>query len=729
MTRLERISGLCRGPIAFANGGRRRREHYTFVLRALIVAFLRIGAFGVALEEASAGHPETLYGKPLPYQKVDSVGPCTAVEVVGNRLYAIGQGRLDVLDITVTGHPKLLGTLVGLGTTRQLVVRDKIAYITARQDGLWLVDLSDETKPAILSHYDTVEMATGIWVAGSLAYVAQRIYGVEIVDVSNPRQARHVAMLKTGEAQSCWTRDAVLYVGDWAQRQLVTADITNPRRPVILAETPMDGYGDGGCLQGDYCFCATGHHSRASNKEAHSGNAHRGNYDKILESAGASDKEANFGHGHGMEVFDISKPAQPRFLSRVKFPSLFNGYPDLWSARISGHHCVVADTYNGVFVVDTRDVHRPAIVAHAQLPYDSKRKLCDPVGGVALANDVIYVAGVMTGLYVVSAPGMACPVTAEPDRPPVLPPLPETVREDPDFYIYRPEGQVHAVAVQGDIAWVACGAAGLEAVRLGEKPQRVAVHRTQEEVCYVSLAGNRLCTAEGKAGMGIYEIGAQGRLTELGRLTVPGQGVKQALAPAPGRWALVHCGSNAVQVVDLREPGRPTPLLTHREGSLLYSDHLVDRLIAGRYLVAYWYGFGPAWFDTQGLKPTFTGITPSTKRYGWWNGVCALGDQLLLIHDGKYVLLGPNERRNVGDLPAYGVDGVHLTGRPSVGGDVLAVASRQNREVWVLDIHDPAHPRLKHHYSLTGHPATCDFWQGRAVIPAGYQGLLVERAP
>ena len=37
------------------------------------------------------------------------------------------------------------------------------------------------------------------------------------------------------------------------------------------------------------------------------------------------------------------------------------------------------------------------------------------------------------------------------------------------------------------------------------------------------------------------------------------------------------------------------------------------------------------------------------------------------------------------------------------------------------------HPRLKRHYSLTGNPGACGFWRDRVVIPAGYQGLLVER--
>ncbi len=317
----------------------------------------------------------------------------------------------------------------------------------------------------------------------------------------------------------------------------------------------------------------------------------------------------------------------------------------------------------------------------------------------------------------------------EPDQPPVLPPLPETAAQDADFRVYRPEGQVHAVVIQGDIAWAACGAAGLQAVRLGEKLTPAAVHHGRGEVCYVSLSGNRLYTAEGKHGIGIYEIGPEFRLTELGRLTVPSQGVRQVVVPAPGRFALFHCGGASVYIADVSDPVNPKLVFSNHQVGLFYGDQLLDKLFDGRYLAAYWQRSGPAWYDVSGIKPVLAGNTPDTTLYGWTDGACALGDKLLLIKRGKYVLLDPNERRSVSDLPAHGVAGLRLAGRPSVGGNILAMSSRHHRLVWVLDIADINRPSLKRQYSLSGHPGACAFWNGRVVIPAGYQGLLVERQP
>ena len=668
-----------------------------------VIAVLACASVADAQPAPEPGHDPKLYGKRLAYQLVEGVGPCIAADVVGQRLYAIGQGNLYVLDIQKPEMPTLLGKLSGLGTTRQLFVKDQIAYVTARQDGLWLVDVSNPANPSLISHYDTVEMATGIWVSGNVGFIATRCYGVEIVDVSDPRRVRHLSTLKTGEAQSCWSRDGLLYIGDWAPKKLLIADVKNPRQPVLIGEGELDGYGDGGCLRGQYCFAATGHHSRTPLKEQAEG------------------------RGHGLEIFDVSKPLQPAFVSRVKFPVHYSIFNDMWSARVAGDHCVAADTNNGLFVVDIRDIGKPSIIGHAQLPYVPSRKMFDPVGGVALGDGVIYAAGIYTGLYVVPAVGLAQPVVPELDHAPVLPPLPQTAPEDPDFQVYRPDGQVHAVAMQDDIAWLACGSAGIHAVQLGEGLQQRSVHPGRDEVCYVSRTGDRLFAAEGKEGLAIYQIGRGSTLSELGRLAVPGQGVKQVVAPAPGRFALLHCGGATVHIADVSDPAKPKLIFSDSQVGLFYGDQLMDKLFEDRFLLAYWQRSGPAWYDICGSKPVLSGNTPDTSLFSWTDGVCPLGEKLLIVKKGKYALLDANERRNVTDLPSYGVKGLSLRGRPSAGENLLAIASRHERQLVLLDIGDLHHPKLKRQYSLSGHPGACAFWRGRVVIPAGYQGLLVER--
>jgi hypothetical protein len=658
-----------------------------------------LSVIGVA-EEA---RPEEKYGRALASRKIPGIGPCMAVEVVGKRLFAIGQGDLHAFDITKPDAPKPLGHISGLGNTRQIAVRNGIAYVTARQDGLWLIDVSDAARPAIISHYDTVEMATGIRVSGTVAFVATRCYGVEVVDVSNPQEPRHVTTLKTGEAQSCWGRDGLLYIGDWAPRKLLVADVRNPREPVIVGEAPLDGFGDGGCLRGNLCFAATGHHSRAAAKEA------------------------GFGKGHGLEIYDVAKPREPALVSRIKFPASYHISNDMWTARISGSHCVVADTWNGLFVVDVSDASRPAIVAHAVLPLAPKSKDPDPVGGIALGDGVIYAAGIYTGLYVVSAPGMAETVEAEADEALEIPPIGGAPPSDPDFLVYQPRGQVRSVTLVGDIAWTACGAAGIQSVHLGETLEPVGITPGRAEVFHVAVSGDRLYAAESGGGLGIYQIGPRQVLTEIGRLKLAGQNVKQVACPPPGRFALFHCGSAQIQIADVSDPTRPRIVFRDSQVGLFYGDQLVPELIGGRFLVAHWQRSGPAWYDVAGVVPTLLGNSPDERLYSWTDGACAFDGKLLIVKAGKLQLLEPGDMREVSRLPAFGIEGNRLSGRPSTKGTMLALARRHEKMVQLLDITDIEHPKMKRGYTLRGHPGACAFWNGRVVIPAGYQGLLLER--
>jgi hypothetical protein len=218
--------------------------------------------------------------------------------VVGSTLYVIGQGKLHVADISEPASPKVVGKLTHLGNTRQIVVKDGITCITAREDGLFIVDVRRPEKPGLLCHDDTIELATGIAVSGDVAFVACRHYGVELVDVSNPRKPAHLSTVRTGEAQSVVARDGILYAGVWGSRELIVCDVKNPRKPFIIARAPLDGYGDGVDVRGKHCYVATGHHSR--------------------EMPRAREGDPGYGHGHGLEIFDISNPAKPVFVSRIK---------------------------------------------------------------------------------------------------------------------------------------------------------------------------------------------------------------------------------------------------------------------------------------------------------------------------------------------------------------------------------------------------------------------------
>ena len=131
--------------------------------------------------------------------------------------------------------------------------------------------------------------------------------------------------------------------------------------------------------------------------------------------------------------------------------------------------------------------------------------------------------------------------------------------------------------------------------------------------------------------------------------------------------------------------------------------------------------------DGLGMFMMAQGNTPDERRFSFTDGVCLLDDKLLLIKHGKLQLLDPGDQREVSQLPAITVPGHRLRGRPTTDGKQLALSRRPDQKVELYDITDLQHPKPIREYDLKRHPGACRFWNNQLLIPAGYQGLLLER--
>jgi hypothetical protein len=323
-----------------------------------------------------------------------------------------------------------------------------VAYVSARESGLFVVDVREAT-PRLITHYDSMELATGVAVAGKVLFIAQRHFGVELVDITDPEHPRHLSTIRTGEAQSVAYHEGLLYTGVWGTSEVVTADVRDPLQPRIVSKVPLDGYGDGLAVHEGKLFAATGHHSRAPHRNP---------------------DDPGYGLGHGLEIFSLVDPAKPKFLGRVKFPRFYSIGFDMWDVQVTGTTAFVADTHNGMFVVDVSNPTAPKTIARTELPKPSaKSPHADFVGGFGLVQDCIYAAGGGTDLHVIEARGLAQPVHEDPGAAPVIRPRPLSA----DIHTYRPDGQVHSVVTHGDVAVAACGSAGILDVSDLDHPTRI----------------------------------------------------------------------------------------------------------------------------------------------------------------------------------------------------------------------------------------------------------------
>lgn len=586
-----------------------------------------------------------------------------------------------------------------------------------------LVDIRNPKSPQILSRYQSIELATGIDLAGKFAYIGNRIYGVETVDISDPRKPRFLGNMLTEEAQSVRAAGKLVFAGDWSAGRIQIVDASNPACLSPLKFIQLDGYGDGLDVQGSLVFASTGHHRKSGPKKDRPGN------------------------GHGVEIWDITNPRNPQRLSIFRFPRFYNIGNDYWTVRASGKYAFCADTHNGFFVLNISDPKKPFCIAHAKLDeitvakqYNPAGKsvknsrLADAVSGLAVGNGVVYLTGNKTGLYVAELPGIAEPCKTDTASESVNTEQEAHRQKIPEvkgFAVWRPSGMVREAAVSGDIAFLAASEDGIHSVKLENRKIKPLQHYSQRFAFDVKVRGNFLYAAENRDGIGVYKIRENGILERITGIRMPwGLDCQRIWAPEKTNLLIVSDHGGFIFFLDVSDPLKAKEVLRDNQIGIVYSDLMTHQLVGGHYLFFNWHHSGYAWYDVSGKKPfkaNWKRLRLTTHR----DGALSLGSRCLVIADGGYYLLEPNQGGKPSDWELVKVPGKLLRGVPSIDGNTLVLSRRRTGEIIVLDIKDLCCPIWEKRRSITipGMPGTVSFFKHRMVIPAGYAGIYLEHFP
>lgn len=636
------------------------------------------------------------------------IGNVQDVAVTGEFACVIGyRDKFYVLDISIPNAPRVLGELSGLGRGRQLILSERIAYVTAREHGLYIIDWANPKAPRIISRYDTIELATGIAIKANILFVAQRQYGLEIMDVSDPRRPRYLSHIKTGEAQSVAVEGNYAYVGDWGTLELTIIDISNVRNPVIVAQEPMDGFGDGVFVQGDYAYASTGHHSRLRTKKK------------------PGPEDPGYGKGHGMEVFNVANPNKPQHVSRVKFEESYQQSQDMWSVKVSNDHAFCADTWNGLYVVNVKEIEKPKIVGH--LNFDDQEGQVY-IGGLALTDDYIY-AATSRDLFVIQAKSIAKGLKQKKTTPIVIPPKQEK-RAD-NYRVYRNDGQIRSVDFIDDYTLVAAGAAGFKVLRLWPEIEEVNSYKSVGFVFDVARRGNLVYLAEAHGGMTIWRHqgnGAFGKIAEYKAENHHDQDreeepVKQVLAPEGCDYALVHSGFHDFSVVDVSDPAKPREVLEKRL-ICLYGDQISHGLIHQRYCCAIGLK-GLVWCDLLAKPPIFT-----SNVLGWgpgmdyFVGLVSYRDKMLLTINNGFKILDPS-LADINESEFVEYDQPFPAAKARIYQDLLILSDRLRSKIAIFDLSKLKEPRLRQIVQTQGHPGGTVVYNDTLIVPNGNAGLYI----
>lgn len=97
---------------------------------------------------------------------------------------AEGAYTLWIVDVSESSSPELCSSLpIDCNYTRDIVVRDTLAYVVCNQR-LQIINVSNPYDPSIIASFDDVTSATGVYVAGNYAYIAD--YSLLKVDIADP---------------------------------------------------------------------------------------------------------------------------------------------------------------------------------------------------------------------------------------------------------------------------------------------------------------------------------------------------------------------------------------------------------------------------------------------------------------------------------------------------------------------------------------------------------------
>ena len=607
-----------------------------------------------------------------------------------------------------------MGNVTFPASVRQVTVCNGTAVVSARETGVWVFNVSNPAQMSLISRYDGIELSTGIDMAGDCIFVGERQTGVEFVDARNLSKPQHVRVIKTPESQTVFYQDGYLYSGEWAAGQVSIFNAKDLNNIQLVKTINLQGYGDGLWVTGNRLYASTGHH-------------HKNETPKTQD-----------GDGHGVEIWDVTVPENPVFISRVEFDIFYISGADWWLVRPSGDgktlYC--GDVFNGLYVVDITNERNPKIIHHWEPLGNSPSNKKNAVSSVALADGVIYVSVTGEGLYMMES-SRAKPSKRNRGTAPINlgARYSYDTPSDSHFNAWVPQkrGAVKGAAVYGDALFVGCGDAGLYTVKKDRngKPYSVA-HLDIPFAGGVAIRGDKLYVARGYEGLGVYRINTDLSLTQITLLksalnpSYPSDQFSYWVTAPNDKYVVNGCRKSGYQFLAVGgTSANPTYTFKYQYALNVTYNRYISEQTSTEGWMAYATRSGLAWINLNSTSAVPKPEVVESLTNSLTEGVTLYrNNQFLLTRshtlctiapDGSQILNTSEWNDRFSGIPRW-----------ESGYDVL-LSNFVNRYVSKVNTRDFNSPKLEYSEDTVGYPEPGLFWDGKCVVPCGYQGLLVEK--
>lgn len=637
-------------------------------------------------------------------------------------LYALSDGSLIVYRILDDGYEKV-EEYSGMGETRDMAFsEDKNGIvITARLNGMYLFDISDPESLTLASHYATLEHSTGVYVSGNCAFVCSRYFGIEIVDISdiyNPVYVNQVGA--SSEYQDCFVSDGYLYVGVYGQKRIDIYNIKDLSNPSLCSQISLDGNGQGVFVSDGVLYAATG----------------RDSADAVNSSSDLSDYGK--GTGNGLEIYDVSDPANPVHISTVKtLGRLSYGGSDVWDVVVSDGYAYLCSRYNGLYVFDVSNPASPICVDIYQIEASADSQIYESMDSetyafsyntesisrgciyhVWLQEGYLYAVASNMGIYKIEADYIIEIDSSDTfgysvSKESVL--LPSVV--DCKVELYESETSIYAVAAYEDYYYLACGDGGISV--LDGNLAVISHYSTSYAVLDIKAAGGYLFTAESEGGIGIWAV--SGSTIERISTYCPSANkcYSSVVATEDGNYLLAQIANGEYALVNVTNKYNPVSAGASNTGvGTMYYRNLCSG-VAGNYLCAYGNKL-QCWYYYDGSSLNYLRDI-SNSFYSEYSGMCAVGDKAVYIRSGGYYYYDPATDETSSKIT---IDDVTLKGKCFSNGTILVVVDEYSGDAFIVNVADIDSPYCIAQFSIDGNSDVGVFDGNYLLIPCRNYGLL-----
>lgn len=168
-------------------------------------------------------------------------------------------GTFAIVDVADPANLQTV-TNISLPGARGLFVQGTLAYLACSANGLVILDLADPASPANLGSLSGPPSdAYGVLVDGTTAYVADGEYGLRVVDVTDPANPALLGSSSTSmrfsAIQGIWLENSVFYCPENGAVEVF--DVSTPATPDLMATLEVSGPSRGIALLDPWALVAT----------------------------------------------------------------------------------------------------------------------------------------------------------------------------------------------------------------------------------------------------------------------------------------------------------------------------------------------------------------------------------------------------------------------------------------------------------------------------------------